>query len=626
MLVGLVLVLGAGPAWAAEEEAQVLKRVEVVGAPGNAEAAKSAGGLISIEVTERQLKQVLDYLSTFSGKNIRCKKTKDERLPITFKLENVTYRTVLDFIAKKYGMTVDDSMEKQNIILVDTPEKVFLMFNNADIKDVITTISMQAGANVVVDQEISGQISMRLENVPWKNALDMVVKTRDYVAIQEPDNTIRVTTPARVEKQLDIKMFRLAYISPEGSKYTPVVSSSFTTRTGSAGAQTEGAASLLEVLKNVKSAAGTISFEKRSNTIIARDTPTALQNMEEIIKKLDIPPKQIHVAVKLIQLNDTDSENLGVDWGSGLQFQVTPVSNWASAFPFDVSSGLANSALGTLSIAEGTRPVFDPLTGMPSITGGQDVYNYGKVATTRWGTTQGTTINTLNNTSLLNTLTFGSMGFQGTAALLKMIQDKTRARVVQAPQIICLDNEEAAIQVGSLIRYAEQALASTTAGSVLGGYREATGSPITTGFTLLVIAHVTGPENNVLLTIIPKTESLDHFETTGTLSLPQTNDTIMLTKMMLRNGETGVIGGLKDDEESYTDRKVPIFGDIPFFGRLFKFHSRNNSGKHLLVFVTPTIVDFYEADQFKKDLEKIRNEYSKPFAPIGDEQEDVNPK
>jgi len=624
----LVLGLGAGVAWAGEVEAPVLKRVEVVGGPAAAETGKTAGAEIYIlEVTERPLKQVLDYLSTLSSKNIRCKKSKDERLPVTFKLEKVTYRTVLDFIAKKYGMVVDDSMEKQDIILLDTPEKVSMVFSNADIRDVINTIAIQANANVVIDQDILGTVSMRLENVPWKSALEMVVKTRDYVAIQEPDNTIRITTPAKVEKQLEIRMFRLAYISPEGSKYTPMMTSSFIAREGAAGAQQgPGAASLIEVLKNVKSQQGTISFEKRSNTIIVRDTSMALENMETIIKKLDVPPKQIHVAVKLVSLNDTDLESLGMDWGSnGIQFTLNPMSGWASAFPFDVSGGLSQSLLGTLAVAEGTRRVIDPVTGQLSLQGAQDVFPVREQTINRWGTTQGSTLTSVNTASLNNSMTFGSMGFQGTQAILRMIMEKTRTRVIQAPQIITLDNEEAAIQVGELIRYAEEALAASQTGNVLGGFREAAGSPITTGFTLMVIAHVTGPENNVLLTIIPKTETFERFNSTGTLQLPQTSHTIMLTKMMLRNGETGVIGGLKQENEKYTDRKVPILGEIPFIGRLFKFHDKNNSGSSLLVFVTPTIVDFYEADQFKKELEKIRQDYSKPFTTIG-EEEDVNPK
>jgi type II secretory pathway component GspD/PulD (secretin) len=90
---------------------------------------------------------------------------------------------------------------------------------------------------------------------------------------------------------------------------------------------------------------------------------------------------------------------------------------------------------------------------------------------------------------------------------------------------------------------------------------------------------------------------------------------------MLRNGETGVIGGMKEENENYQERKVPIFGDIPFIGRLFKHRSKSVRGRNLMVFVTPTIIDFYEQGTFEKDMEKFRAEFQKPFTTIGEQDE-----
>ena len=111
----------------AEEEAPVLvpKRVETLTGNVGDSTAKTSGAFISLEVNERPLKQVLDYLSTVSGKNIRVKRDKDNKLLVTFKLENVTYRAIIDFVSRKYGMIVDDTMVAQNIIWLETPEKVF---------------------------------------------------------------------------------------------------------------------------------------------------------------------------------------------------------------------------------------------------------------------------------------------------------------------------------------------------------------------------------------------------------------------------------------------------------------------------------------------------------------------
>lgn len=618
-----------------DEQPSVLKVSRVETLTGGDQQAKISGSLISLEVNEKPLKQVLDYLSTVSGKNIRVRKTKDERLLVSFKLENVTYTAILDFIARKYGMIVDNAMISQNVIFLDTPEKVSMVFNNADIRDVINTIAVQSNANIVIGPEVQGNVTMRLENVPWKDALNIVVRTLDFVAVDEPNNTIRITTPAKIATQLDIRIFRLSYISPEGSKYTAVLTSDFTKREeggtgggagGGLGGSTAVGQSLLDVLNKIKSSGGTISYEKRTNTVIVQDTATTLDKIQTIIDKLDLPPKQVHVSVKLVELTDNDAERLGVDWTNGLRFNVSPPSNWVSSFPFDISNGLSRSLLGDLAVSNGIRRVFDPSNpgspigvgdlftlrrGVMQQGGGVNLSTGGIVQSAQAGGTS----------TQADLITLGSMGFNSTTALLEMIKTRTRGRVIQSPQLIALDNEEATIQVGSLLRYAETIVANTEGGGNVGGFREAAGSPLKLGFQLLVIPHVTGPENNVLMTIIPKTENLVNFETFGDLRLPQTTQSIVVTKMMLRNGETGVIGGLKEEFEDLQERKVPVFGDIPFIGRLFRHRSKSNRGRNLMVFVTPTIIDFYAQDEFKKDLDKIRNDYSKPFTPLGEEEE-----
>jgi type IV pilus assembly protein PilQ len=604
--------------------------VETLPAPEeSAKAAATTGGLITLEVADRQLQQVVDYLHTVSGKNIVILKEQAKKLLVSFKLENVTYRAILDFIARKYGLVVDDSHIKENLIFLDMPEKVSMVFNNADIRDVINTIAIQSGANIVIGPEVAGTISMRLENVPWKEALNIVVRTLNFVAVPEPEanNTIRITSSKNIDNDLQIRIFRLSYLRPEGSTYTAKLTSEFAEHKESKDTAAAGN-SLIDVLTKVKSAQGSISFEKSTASLVVRDTETALDQMDAIIQRLDVPPKQIHVAVKLVELSDTDVENIGVNWNQGLNFTMSPLSSWATAFPFDISKGLGNSFLvGQTAVASLPVRGIDPAT--RNFVDGNDLGTISAAAKA-------------GNSTALNTigpsLGLGSMGFGNTTALFQMLRTKTNGRVIQAPQLIALDHEEATIQVGQLVRYAESFVATTEGGGQVSGFREASGSPIKLGMQLLIIPNVTGPENNILMTIIPKTEQFSSATGIGgapagfqrfigpsgeTLDLPETTQNIVVTKMMLRNGETGVIGGLRQDNEDYTETKVPGFCDIPFLGRLFKFRTRSTSGSNLLVFVTPTIIDFTGgADQFRKDLDKIRNEIStSPLPPIGDETE-----
>jgi type IV pilus assembly protein PilQ len=613
---------------AGDDTAPVLRRVESITANEEIQATGQApGALITLEVNERPLKQVLDYLSTVSGKNIRVVKEKDNKLLITFKLENVTYRAILDFVARKYGMVVDDSqLRSGNIIFIDTPEKVSMVFQRADIRDVINTIAIQSNANIVIGPEVTGEVSMRLENVPWNDALNIVVKTLDFVAVPEVNNTIRITSPAKIAQQLDIRIFRLAYISPEGSKYTAVLNSEFAKHEESKDTAAAGQ-SLIDVLSKVKGSQGTISFEKRSNALVVRDTSTSLDQMQIIIDKLDVPPKQVHVAVKLVELSDSDNEAIGVNWGNGIQLQVNPVQSFTTAFPFDVSHGLNSSLLGRLAVGQGLTRVIPPLG---AATLGADLFPLGTALNT------GATPTAAGLPPNIAPISLGSINSAGTNALLQLIRTKTSGRVIQAPQLIALDNEEATIQVGELVRYAETFVANTEGGGNVSGFREAAGSPIKLGTQLLIIPHVTGPENNVLMTVVPKVESFStsrsglngapagfqRFNGNGiSLDLPETSQRIVVTKMMLRNGETGVIGGLRSETDATSENKVPIFGEIPILGRLFKSRSNSTSSTNLLVFVTPTIVDFHESDTFKKELDRLRQDFAKPFTPLGEEEE-----
>ena len=248
--------------------------------------------------------------------------------------------------------------------------------------------------------------------------------------------------------------------------------------------------------------------------------------------------------------------------------------------------------------------------------------------------------NTTALTTLASTtpLALGSMGFGSTNALFQLLRTKTNGRVIQAPQLIALDHEEATIQVGQLVRYAETIVANTEGGGNVSGFREAQGSPIKLGMQLLIIPNVTGPDNNIMMTIIPKTEEFSSNSGIGgappgfqrfigpngtDLDLPETSQRIVVTKMMLRNGETGVIGGLRQDNENFSEVKVPVFCEIPFLGRMFKYRTRTTTATNLLVFVTPTIIDFAGgADQFKKDLDKLRSEnITGPLTSIGEETE-----
>jgi general secretion pathway protein D len=222
-------------------------------------------------------------------------------------------------------------------------------------------------------------------------------------------------------------------------------------------------------------------------------------------------------------------------------------------------------------------------------------------------------------------LSWGTLDFTQLVSVLRFIKTQTRGKVMQAPQITALNHEEATIHVGKLVRYAEQFVETTELGGKVSGFREAKNSPVKLGIQILVIPHVTGPENNVLLTIIPKAESpagAELFETFSggggmELKLPQTSQRIVVTKMMLRDGETGVIAGLREEWEGETITKVPILGDIPIIQWLFMSRERpreTNKSSNLLMFITPKVIDFSRTGDLEAVMELSRSQLAEAFA------------
>ncbi|MCX7804906.1 MAG: hypothetical protein N3A38_06910 [Planctomycetota bacterium] len=617
-------IASGGEEGAGEREEKVIQIEGVKAALSGAEGRITEAGRISLDIVDKPLKQVLEYISQVSGINVMVLKPKDELLKISLKVEDVHWRAVVDLIARKYKLVVDDSRLRDKILVLDSPERVSMTFTNADVRDIISMISTQANANIVIGPEIQGTLTMHLEDVPWNDAIDIVVKTLDFVTVPEKHNTIRITSPDKLQTQLETRIFRLSYIQPEGARYVAQLTSEFVQKAGSKATEDAGQ-SLLDVLSKVKSANGTIAYEKRANALVVTDTAKKLDAMQIIIDKLDIAPKQIHIAMKLLELSDQDQEALGVKWANGIQIRGSFLSGFSTAFPFDISNGLANSIIGDITAVRIPVATRNPVTGILEDAG------YGDITLAR-------KVNAFNQAPTQTGLTLGSLGFGDTNFFFEMVRNRSNGRIIQAPQLITLDNEEATIQVGRLIRYAESFVANTEGGGNVSGFREAGGSPVKLGVQLLIIPHVTGPDNNILMTLIPKTETLDVSVGGGAtgvppgflryigpdginLDLPQTLQRIVVTKVLMRNGETVVIGGLREETEGYTNTRVPFLGDIPILGRLFRHKSRNIQTSNLLIFITPNIIDFEKREDLAKAIERVRNEYSAPFVPYGEEAE-----
>jgi type IV pilus assembly protein PilQ len=556
---------------------------------------------INLSYRRAPLERVLDRIAgSAGGINIKIHDEDDERLaeyekmPVSIDLSGVTWRTAIDYVAKKYRFVVNTSMEQDGVILLERPPRITMNVQKAPIENVIKLIASDANANIIIGPEVKGIVTFSINDVPWKEALDSILKTHGFIKVEDASGVIRVTTPEKVQQQQEVRIFSLRYVSPEGSRYRAKLSSDYVERAEGAGA-TGNEFSLLQVLEQIKSPEGTISYERRTNQLIIKDTATKLAEIERIIKEIDQAPLQIQLTTRIMTYTSEGDDDRGVKWDQGLTSTVNGGS-WATTFPFSVKSEADNFG------AFGQMGPWSAIT-YPKAKTGLSSINYETARYTNRLLGSGLELEEISNT-------YGTMSFSALQATLQLYKYDQNVKLLQAPQIVALDNEEATIHIGKIIRYAEFYSETTDSGGTQTGYRAAT--PLQLGVQLLVVPHVIRSANKILLTVIPKTEDLDGEGrvfgegTDNELWLPQTISKTVVTRMMLNNKETGVIAGLISDKVTTAETKVPVIGDIPVIGKLFSSKSVDPEKTNVNFLITPQIIKPNDRQEFDSALASIR--------------------
>lgn len=566
--------------------------------------APSLDARVNLRVADQSLEAVVAFLRDRSGANIVVidppaaetdPKKKISTQPISIDLSDVPWREALEYVAEKVHGVVEE--RTGGVLVVSKPESVNIVFDNQDIKAVINTIAMSGGANVVMSPEVTGNVSVHFKDVPWREALEVVAKTRGYVVVEGRYGVLRVVDPKTLADQLETKSYQFRYLRPRSS-YKPMIKSEFLQSSQAATqARTEDVSktfTVLQALSKALSPAGKLDYIDTQNVVIVRDTAQVHAAIKDMLGRLDVEPSQIFCDVKFVSTSNSDILNLGVDYGdNGPQVSLTggqiPIS-----FPFNEGVGGWEEFL--IASPNGHGPYADPT---PGLNGGATV---------------------------IPDTVFGALSFTQVQATLRLLQRDSRTEVIQAPKIIALDGNEATIFVGETIRYAEAKSEQGQAGGLQLSVAEAAGSPVEVGFQLLVRPNVIPGTSKMVMEIIPKETSLSGTGNSalappgfdvftigasgleGSIALPRTRSSTIVTTMMLESGQTAVIGGLTTDSDQKTNTRVPFLSDIPILGELFKHESKNRDRRSLLVFITPTIVYSSKDSEFllQKELQRRR--------------------
>ncbi|HEX6885460.1 MAG TPA: hypothetical protein VF530_18940 [Planctomycetota bacterium] len=534
---------------------------------------------VSLRVESRQLAEVVQYLREQSGYNIVVLEGGDTS--VSLDITDVSWRDALDLAAEMAGCTVEE--RTAGVLVVVRPPRVNFTFDNADIKEVIDTIAKLSGANVVIAPEVQGTLSLRLTNVPWRDALDVAVKTLGFVVVEEQRGILRVVDPLSLQAQMESQSYQLRYARPP-SRYLPNIDSEFVTitqKTTAAGGQGGGQIDyekvfpVLAALKKASSPGGDMEYmPPPHNVLIVRDTAQVHSQIKDMLALLDIEPAQVFIDVKFVSTANRDLFNLGVDYGDlGPQ-----VSYGGGQIPITLPFNLGSGGWDDLVIV---NPTGDGPFANPDLNVG---------------------------TTIIPSTIYGALSFTQWTGALRLLQRDTTSEVIQAPKLVVLDGKEGTIFVGETVRYAQAKSEQGQAGGLALTVEEADNSPVETGFQLLVQPHVIPGTGKVDLLIIPKETSLtgtgdpsvappgfDVFTVgangdEGTIALPRERSSTVVSSVLLESGQTAILGGLSTEVDTETVSQVPFFSDIPILGWFFQHKSRTRDKQMLWVFVTPTVV------------------------------------
>jgi type IV pilus assembly protein PilQ len=432
-------------------------------------------------------------------------------------------------------------------------QRLTLNFQDIETRAVLQLLAETSGKNIVVSDTVAGNVTLRLRNVPWDQALDIVLTTKGLdmrqngnVIIVAPAEEIAARETADLEAKLAI-----SELEPMYSEFLQVNYAKATDLAALITADSGGNSMLSE--------RGSIGVDDRTNTLLVQDTAERLRDIRRLVATLDIPIKQVLIESRIVVVNDDFSRDLGMRLG-------------VTAFNENSSDGL--------TVISGSGVGTDTMIGS-AIDNLADDAN---------GSIYPVELPALNNRYNVN-LPIGEAAGRFSLAVLESeylvdleltaMEAEGRGEIVSTPRVITANQKEASIKQGVEIPYQE----SASSGATTVSFKEAV-------LELIVTPQIT-PDNNIIMDLRVSKDNVGDIISTGGLggTVPSIDTRSVETQVLVADGQTVVLGGIYETERRETINKVPVLGDIPFAGALFRSKQRLDNKAELLIFVTPRILE-----------------------------------
>ncbi len=441
------------------------------------------------------------------------------------------------------------------------PGNITVDFKEADIRTVLRILSEKSGVNIVASKDVEGVVTIRLNNVYWEKALDIICKNYNY-AFERDGNIIRVTTVENLkQEELTTEVFSLNYAK---------------------------AKEISEAIKEMLTSRGKdkIKFDERTNVLIVTDIPTNLYKVRQVVDKLDKRTPQVLIEAKIIETTLTDNENLGIDWtiklaASGAKRPIT--------FPFTFSGQLSWLGIDMdqwndfMPRVEGTTTYSAESTESGAVIT-QTVDSPFPIGL---GIVNQATDSPFPVTGPTN-FTFGTLDFSQFSLVLEYLKSRRDTNVLSNPRVATLNNQEANILVGTILAIPKFERNPDTGTIEITGYTERE-----LGIKLNVVPHINA-SGDIVVDLKPEISDLIGFDVLDRqrgIVAPRYSTREAKTQIMVRDGETIMIGGLIKENTVNYKKKVPWLGDIPVLGRaLFTKTEEAIEKTELILFMTVHLV------------------------------------
>jgi len=444
---------------------------------------------------------------------------------------------------------------------VYTGEALSMEFQDVEIRSVLDILAQFTEMNIVASDSVAGNITLRLINVPWDQALDIILKSKNLgkrengnVILVAPSTELAEQEARELEAQQAVESYaplRTEYIRLSYAKAADVLTliSQGSGSTGSSGTGNANSVDNNTLLSN----RGTVTVDERTNTLIIKDVAESIENIHKLIGKIDIPVRQVMIEARIVNATDSFSKEIGVRWGI-------------------LSNGAANNR--NLLVGGSNQTLWD----LKDFDVETTTVNGQTVSYPKYDISRPDNLNVdLGVDNPAGRIAFGLLGISDFMLDLELsaLQADNRGEVISTPKILTADKQTAKVSSGTQIPY-QQASAS---GATTTSFKEA-------ALSLEATPNIT-PDGKIglqlLITNGTPVRSLD-----GQVAIAEDS---VSTNVIVEDGQTVVLGGVFKNSKSNGVDKVPFLGDLPYIGRAFRKDVSNNEKQELLIFVTPKLIN-----------------------------------